>query len=254
MIIFKRLLKYTLIIMFCLSLGLYRILVHYKTEAFYEFDGNLYFQTVQVGAFSGGEVSIVHVNKGDFVEEGDLLVSLSNPVLMSRLEGIEEVDSRSSVYADYLELQQRAESLEVTAPTNGYVLDVLRQEGSFVRDSDFLITIIPKDSFRYSTILGQNDINYIPDELRNQLKSGNTTTIEFNRDFTVSGQVESFLPLFKSEDYVSDQYRLLVLPDEEFDHLSNLNLKVRLLFPKSNFSANVINGLFKYFPFARHLL
>lgn len=137
----------------------------------------------QLVAETGGVISAVHVTSGSFVEKGDVVLQLSNPVLETDLQvlklkqselltsqAIAQLKSRVegeivSLDHDLLShqidtLTEDQEGLVLRSPASGVVVfnDPHDLQGKFVREGDLMAFVVRQNQSTIRTVIDQGDV------------------------------------------------------------------------------------------------
>lgn len=120
----------------------------------YTLSENLLFLTVDkpdvnISNTIAGKVDEVLVKSGDHVHEGDVLISLSDESIETRIEVLRE-NARENLSAN-TELQllrARLDEYEVRAPRDGVIYEILVSKGSFIQGGNTVVTLFADDEIR----------------------------------------------------------------------------------------------------------
>ncbi len=87
--------------------------------------------SVQVKFLSSGNVASINAKNGDFVNAGDLIISLSNDDLYEELSNAQS--NLSDAYEDLNNVKDNLDFYTITAPTDGVITSVNVLEDDYVR-------------------------------------------------------------------------------------------------------------------------
>lgn len=111
---------------------------------------------VQIKALSSGTIASLNAKNGDFVNAGDLVISLSNDDLYEELSNAQS--NLSDAYEDLNNVKDNLDFYTITAPIDGVItsLDIL--EGDYVRAETNLCTIVNNDNLEFDINVDELDI------------------------------------------------------------------------------------------------
>lgn len=111
---------------------------------------------VLVKALSSGTVTSVKVNNGDFVNKGDLVISLSNDDLYESLSTAQS--NLSDAYEDLEDIKDNLDFYTITAPIDGVITSVNVLVDDYVRAESELCTIVNNDALEFDINVDELDI------------------------------------------------------------------------------------------------
>ena len=111
---------------------------------------------VQVKSLSSGTVASIKAKNGDFVKEGDLIISLSNDDLYEELSNAQS--NLSDAYEDLNNIKDNLDFYTITAPIDGVITSVNVLEDDYVRAETELCTIVNNDNLEFDISVDELDI------------------------------------------------------------------------------------------------
>lgn len=111
---------------------------------------------VQVKALASGTVTSINAKNGDFVNEGDLILSLSNDDLYEELSNAQS--NLSDAYEDLNNIKDNLDFYTITAPIDGVITSVNILENDYVRAETELCTIVNNDNLEFDISVDELDI------------------------------------------------------------------------------------------------
>jgi putative peptide zinc metalloprotease protein len=173
-----------------------------------------YLPETLVRSRADGFVKAVHVKNNALVQEGDLLMELSNPDLTFQLERLQVTleqnalrqrqaidqhdasaelvlkEQRAALTNQIQQLRPQAEGLRLTAPRSGRVVarGLSQMAGRYVREGDSLLTIAEPSEKELLAIVHQNEVAEIREEL------GTMVPIRLAHFKQIKGKVERIDP------------------------------------------------------------
>ncbi len=112
--------------------------------------------SVQVKFLSSGNIALINAKNGDFVSEGDLLISLSNDDLYEELSNAQS--NLSDAYEDLNNVKDNLDFYTITAPIDGVITSVNVLEDDYVRAETELCTIVNNDNLEFDISVDELDI------------------------------------------------------------------------------------------------
>ena len=112
--------------------------------------------SVQVKSLSSGTVASINAKNGDFVNEGDLILSLSNDDLYEELSNAQS--NLSDAYEDLDNIKDNLDFYTITAPIDGVITSVNILEDDYVRAETELCTIVNNDNLEFDISVDELDI------------------------------------------------------------------------------------------------
>lgn len=113
-------------------------------------------EPVQVKALASGNVTSINAKNGDFVNEGDLILSLSNDDLYEELSNAQS--NLSDAYEDLNNIKDNLDFYTITAPIDGVITSVNILENDYVRAETELCTIVNNDNLEFDISVDELDI------------------------------------------------------------------------------------------------
>lgn len=236
----KTLFKYALAFSIIFALGFYKINSAQGVESYYILDGEPYISTIDVGTFAPGVIQKINFYQGDEVKVGDVLMTIDNPLIRERYESIKnnKAEKSTGLISEY---EEKIKNFEIKSPIDGFIFKILKTEKSFVRESDVVMVLIPKDSFRYSFRMTPSYKIIQPSELRSYFVPGSNLEIKLNNNDKYNGKIESII--LEDDNGRKNSYveRYIISTNAKFDSISKVGDKIKILFPKSTITDRTSN-------------
>jgi len=105
-------------------------------------------QAVPVLSLSRGIITRVYVRTGDEVKRGDLLVSMTNPLLEDRVRVYQQFQENESAQTEAGLARSSLNYLTISAPADGVVGDVFVTEGASVNEFEKVVTLFSSRDVR----------------------------------------------------------------------------------------------------------
>lgn len=109
-----------------------------------------------VKSLSSGTVQSLNIKNGDYVNEGDLVIVLSNDDLYESLSNAKS--NLSDAYEDLSNTKDDIDFYTITSPIDGVITSLNILEGDYVRSETELCTIVNNDSLEFDITVDELDI------------------------------------------------------------------------------------------------
>lgn len=117
---------------------------------------------VNITSASSGTVTKIHVQPGDQVKAGDLVVELTNSLVqaeLATLDSFSDVNLSARTQAELLRAQAKA--YQIIAPRDGYVASINVTEGSLINANDAVLKMYAGDDITLESKLYTHQIETI---------------------------------------------------------------------------------------------
>ncbi|MFZ5424962.1 MAG: biotin/lipoyl-binding protein [Patescibacteria group bacterium] len=242
----KILFKYLFIFVVVISIGYFRLSkANTARNDYYQIEGHLEYDEVLIGTYVSGTVKEVLVDKGDYIEKGDLLMKLENDVLVEKVSGMDP----SSPYfnePEFRELYKKIQYLDVYAPQSGYIIELNYEKNSFVRENEILAILAPQDSFKYAGKIDYGTKYGSGVELRDAIVKGTPVQIKFEGSTDkVSSKVVDVTPV--TDDLGTNLGADLILLEQSTNGTLILGKKFDILIAKKNPTQKLTDAAKEFF-------
>lgn len=109
-----------------------------------------------VKSLSSGTVKTLNIKNGNYVNEGDLVIILSNDDLYESLSNAKS--NLSDAYEDLSNTKDDIDFYTITSPIDGVITSINILEGDYVRSETELCTIVNNDSLEFDITVDELDI------------------------------------------------------------------------------------------------
>lgn len=112
-----------------------------------------------------GQIDEILVKPGQFIEQGELMIKISDPATTQRLEALEALSTQNiSARTEAEILRSRSAQYEIRAPKNGIVYKLNVAEGTYLSQNQPVITLFSDEDIRLVGQFNPIDYNHIQKE------------------------------------------------------------------------------------------
>lgn len=170
-----------------------------------------------------GKIQEIHVQEGQHVAQGDLLISMEDITTEARIESLEEFAADNlSARTEVNLLRAQAEQYEIRAPRDGVVYQILVGGGANVNFNTHLMTLFADDNMRITGLVN-------PEQYAEIQKSRIVSAYSQRLEQVYDAELEGVGKVFPATAFDTSKYELIlrfVNEDEGAAFIEGENLEI----------------------------